>query len=131
MSHVVSVKCYITDRAAAAAVADPLGFVFQPDAKSFHTFNGYEACEGKFARKDRKAGAYEIGLRPVGDGKYEAVYDPWGTGGKAIEDLAGKGLSRFKDALAEDVTARHLAREGYRVVRTVEADGTITLTGIA
>lgn len=150
MSHVASVKCYVTDLEALKAVADRMGFELVLNAKTYAWYgqwvgdfrgataavdNGHKPedfgkCIHKLRRKDHKAGDYEIGVvaRPDGQPGYELVYDNWGGSGRRIEELAGKGLKTIKDEIAAEVSTRIMRRKGYRVTRTTNAAGAIVLT---
>lgn len=151
MSHVASVKCFVQDLDALERVAADLGFELVRGASSYAWYgrwvndfrgdtaavdNGHKPedfgkCAHKLRRKDHKPGMYEIGVVARVDGKpgYELLYDNWSTGGRAVEEKAGKGLTKLKNALAEDVTYTALTRQGYRVSRTVDATtGAIKLT---
>jgi hypothetical protein len=143
MSHVASVKAYVQDLDALERVANELGFELVRDAKTYEWYgtwvndfrgagaavdNGHDPknfgkCVHKLRRKDHKSGAYEIGVVNRVDGKpgYELLYDNWSTGGRAVEELAGVGLTKLKQGVATDVTARLLRKKGYRVKVTTDA----------
>jgi hypothetical protein len=145
MSHVVASKVYCTNLADAKTAGESLGFELCEGATHYAWYeswqddfhgataavsNGYEpkqlgTCEHKLRRVDHRAGMYEIGLcqRPDGKPGWELVYDNWGGGGRAVEEKAGKGLTKFKAALAEAALSRQLVQLGARVQRTVEAGG--------
>lgn len=150
MSHVASVKCYVVDLDALEAVAKDLGFELVRGAESYawwghwvNDFSGgvaavsnghdpktFGTCKHKLRRADHHEGMYEIGLVPRLDGKpgFELLYDNYGTGGHAIEQKAGKNLVTLKTELAAAVTMRTMAREGWRVQRTVDAKGAVKIT---
>lgn len=151
MSHVASVKAYVTDLVALAAVCAALGLELVLNADTYkwygrwvNDFRGAEAavdnghdpknfgkCVHKIRRKDGQG--YEIGLvaRLDGEPGFEMIYDNWGAGGRAIEELAGKGLTTLKKALSTEVTTRIMRRQGYRVIQTVDAKtGKLKVQGI-
>ena len=151
MSHVASVKCFVTDLNALEAVAKKLGMELVRDAKTYAWFgswvgdfrgstaavdNGHRPedfgkCVHKLRRADHQQGMYEIGVVARVDGKpgFELVYDNWGSGGAAIETKCGKGLATLKNELAAEVTLRTMIRQGYRVTRSVDTKtGAIVMT---
>ncbi|MDO8795373.1 MAG: hypothetical protein Q7J25_12210 [Vicinamibacterales bacterium] len=94
--------------------------------------NGWKPEQfGKGAHAIGLAGGkgYEIGLIPRRDGKpgYELLYDAYGPG-QQLEKAAGVGLKNLKSELAAQVTTRELARAGYRLARSVDTSGAITIT---
>jgi hypothetical protein len=145
MSHVASVECFVTDLDALKSAADRLGFdlVQATTYKWYGTWvndfrggvaavsNGHDPknfgkCDGwKLRRKDHKDGMYEVGLVNRVDGQpgFELLYDNWSSGGRAIEERAGKNLETLKNELAAEVTMRIMARQGYRITRTVTPTG--------
>lgn len=133
MSHVATVKCYVQSLDDTAAAAKALGFVLVRNVTAF-AVHGYDVppnCEHKLQLADHKAGDYEIGLVKRTDGKagWELFYNNWGQGGQRLHEKAGPGLNKLKSAIAEQVTRRILARQGYRIARTVNAStGAIELT---
>lgn len=151
MSHVASVKCYVTDLDVLDAVASRMGLELVRNATSYKWFgnwvgdfrgdtaavsNGHDPSTfgkslHKLRRKDHREGDYEIGLvaRLDGQAGYELLYDNWGSGGRRIEERAGRGLKTLKDELTAEVTTRQLARKGYRVSRSVNASGQIVIAG--
>ena len=134
MSHILKTKCYVTNLSIADKVGRKLGFTLMRNATEFASAAGRGAstCEHKLTRTDKAKGAYEIGLQKRKDGGkgWEAVYDPWSTGGRLVEDLAGPGLRKLKQGMAEEIIAQDYARQGYQLVRTVRSDGSIKLTGM-
>jgi hypothetical protein len=72
------------------------------------------------------AGPWEIGVVAKGDG-YSLVYDNFGGAGHALDEAFGAHARRLTDEYTSEVTMRQLMREGWRMSRTVEADGTIVL----
>lgn len=151
MSHVASVKAYVTDLEILDKVAGDLGLELVRNVDTYAWFgrwvgdysggvaavsNGHDpktfgTCQHKLRRKDHQPGDYEIGLVPRLDGGpgWELLYDNWGSGGARIEQLAGKNLGALKNEISAAVSARILARKGYRVSRTVDANGVIKITG--
>lgn len=73
---------------------------------------------------------YEVGLIPRRDGQpgFELLYDAWGDEGRRIEQVLGVGCGKLKDEVNCEVASRHYARQGYRVKRTVDANGHLKLT---
>ena len=143
MSHVASVDCFVTDLAALRTVAERLGFDlvegaktyawygrFMNDSRAFgkHDPKTFGTCEHKLRAKDHQSGDYEIGLvrRLDGEPGWELLYDEWGPGQK-LHAKAGNRLATLKDELAAEVSTRAMQRQGWRVRRTVTADGKIQL----
>jgi hypothetical protein len=153
MSHMVSVECFVEDNLTTLeTVANTLGLVLDKNVSTFKWYgqwvndfsgqtaavtNGHDPktfgqCVHKLRRADANANDYEIGLVRRLDGQpgYELVYDNWGTGGRRIEELAGKNLGTLKDELLTEAAIRVQARAGYRAIRSKAADGAIELTFI-
>ena len=137
MSHVVGAGIFVTNLNHAEAVAPELGFQLVRDVTSHAGYPGSDtACEHKLRRIDHVDGMYEIGLRattlPNGGRGWELRYDNWGympgTAGKAVEEKAGVGLVKFKQALASHGLVEAAARQGYRVQRYVNPAGEIHIT---
>ena len=76
--------------------------------------------------KNGPGGPWEIGVVAKGDG-YSLVYDNYGGAGRTLEQQFGKNAIKIVDELAAEVTMRELIRDGWRMSRTVTADGTIVL----
>jgi hypothetical protein len=141
MSHMVASKVFVSSLSDAREVGAELGFELVEGATSHEWYNqwmndfggetaavsnGYEPsrlgkCEHKLRRVDHKAGMYEIGLYARADGKpgWELLYDNWGSGGKAIEEKAGKNLGKFKAFLGAHAMTKQARREGYRITKTM------------
>lgn len=141
MSHVAAVDLKIQDLDALEAVCGRMGLELVRGKTTYKWFgrflNDWTSAEGQeraaalngfdpatfghslhvVRRKDRNGGAYEIGIVARRDGKpgFEAVYDAWGSGGKLVEQIAGKNLVTLKKELSTEVSLRHLQRQGYRV----------------
>lgn len=77
-------------------------------------------------------GPWEIGLVPRRDGGpgWELMYDFFGAPGRALEAAAGSKLTKFKVEYASAVAIRQLARQGYRVKSTVNAQGQRQIVGV-
>lgn len=151
MSHVASVKAYVTDLDALAKCCEDLGLELVLGATEYkwygrwvNDFRGAQAavdnghdpknfgkCLHKIRRKDGQG--YEIGLvsRLDGEPGFEMIYDNWGAGGQAIEALAGERLTVLKKALSVEVTTRIMRRQGYRVVQSIDAKtGKLRVQGV-
>jgi len=144
MSHVASVDCFVTNLEELRAVADRLGFTLVEGAKNYawygrfmndsrdfgkHDPATFGTCEHKLRMKDHIEGQdYEIGLVARLDGQpgWEMLYDNWGPG-QRLHERAGVGLATMKDEIAAEAATRAAQRKGYRVRRTVNADGKLQL----
>lgn len=78
-------------------------------------------CEHVIRRKDGVG--YEIGVKSAEDGNgYRLEYDAYGSGGHAVEEIAGKDCEKIADRYNSQVAMRRLIREGYRVREKVNAE---------
>lgn len=139
MSHVADVSIQINDLEALKAACERLGFELRVGQKT-HAWYGrflndwrsdraavnrmssaqFGHCEHAIRAKDFHQGDYEIGVikDPSGAG-YNLIYDVYGPGHK-LEKLAGVGLTKIKQEYAAEVATRQLARQGYRLTRSVD-----------
>ncbi len=151
MSHVAAVKAYVTDLDACAAACEENGLELVRGQKTYRWFgrwvndyrggvaavdNGHDPktfghCEHAIRVKNGQGHEYEIGLvrRLDGGPGWELVYDNW-CGGNGLEAKAGTGLVDLKRSISTQVATRHLQRQGYRVVKTVDARGRIHVGGV-
>lgn len=63
-------------------------------------------------------GPWEVGLWPIGDGKFKPVYDFFGSAGDALHRAMGEKLNTMKIELATEIGRRHMMRAGMRVTTT-------------
>ena len=152
MSHVSDVALQIEDLDAAAEAAPQCGLVlgrgqttwkwFGRFLNDWHNSDRAAAMRGfspkQFGHSEhalRLAGtkpgeSYEVGLVPRRDGKpgWELLFDAYGTGGRRLEDAAGKNLATFRDHYAAAVARKEMARQGYRTaVRRNKDSGKLEL----
>jgi len=66
--------------------------------------------------------AYEIGLVRNAEGNFDLVFDSWGPG-RAIIEACGEDLYRLRQNITATICEREMARESYRSVRSVDAEG--------
>jgi hypothetical protein len=144
ISHVASVNCFVTDLQDARTAAAACGFELR-EGQTTHAWYGYFAgdtappagrdpkdygkCQHALRLRDHRQGDYEIGLVPRVDGQpgWELLADYWGQSGRRLEAAAGPGLGKLKNEIAAAAGLRVLQRQGYRVVRTINAEGEIQL----
>ena len=148
MSHVATVEIEVKDLAAIKAACEELGLVFLEGQETFKWYgrwvNDYSAndaaykhgidpkdygkCRHAIGVKGNKS-AYEIGLFEKTDGSgFALVYDNWGSGGRAIEQIAGKGLGVLTQNYVKQVAKKQMLLKGYTIGGTkVKADGTIEM----
>lgn len=151
MSHVSSVKAYVTDLKVCAAACEEIGLELVTGATSYRWYgkwvndysggaaavsNGHDpktfgTCEHKIRVKGAGAHTYEIGLvrRLDGGPGWELLYDNW-CGGQGLEAVAGAGLGKLKQTLAQTTSIQHLQKQGYRVTKRVDEQGRIHIGGI-
>ena len=113
MSHVATITLEFRDPEALADAAAALGLALTPDTVRF-----YDGTRVTGTALRLPGWRYPV----VVDGEGRLFYDhyegQWG-------DLAH--LHRFRQAYAEAATRRFARAQGFRVTRTVQADGTIRL----
>lgn len=81
-------------------------------------------CEYVIRRKDRHPSAYEIGLIPRKDGKgWDMMYDTYSTGGKLVEEKAGRKLAKLKEEIGVACAMRKLKAKGHKPIRTKDKQG--------
>lgn len=151
MSHVASVKAYVTDLDALDAACAENGLELVRGQKSYRWFgrwvndysggqaavsNGHDPktfgqCEHAIRVKGGAGYEYEIGLVRRLDGApgWEMLYDNW-CGGNGLEAKAGAGLTALKRSVSQVTITRHLQKQGYRVVRRVDERGRIHVGGV-
>jgi len=120
MSHVVVLKQSVKDIGALKNACPKMGLVFHEGRKRFHSYTDGD-CDHAIGVKGKK-GAYEIGVKKVGD-EYKLVFDPY-NGGNGLIDAAGKDLSKLmmyynKEAAWSEIQCL-AAAEGLSVCETVE-----------
>lgn len=151
MSHIADVDVLIKDLPSAEATAKHYGgeLVYgQTTHKWYNAFlNDWQdpraavnrrdpATFGKCAHAIKFPGInYEIGLAQNADGSFTPIYDNYGYDGSRhdghkLEQLMGVGLKGFVDKYTEISTLRKLARQGWRVTRSVGADGAVELVAV-
>jgi hypothetical protein len=113
MSHVATITLEFRDSAALADAAAACGLALAEDAVTF-----YDGTRVTGMALRLPGWQYPV----VVDAQGRLFYDPyegqWG-------DLAH--LHRFQQAYAEAATRRFAHTQGFRVTRTVQADGTVRL----
>lgn len=137
MSHVVTFKLQVKDLDALERACGRLGLELIRGKKTFKWYgrwvNDYHAtdaayqqgiktsdygkCEHAIAVKGN-SGAYEIGVMQDKDGGYRLVWDFFGGGYGLCEKIsytAGKDAQKLEDWYQAEVTAQHLAEQGYYV----------------
>lgn len=143
MSHVCKVDFEFKDLESLKRAALDVGCEFVED-KTFNWFKthvgDYPLPEG-FTREDMgkcdvgvirvknaSAQTYEVGVCSRRDGKkgYTLLFDFW-QGGYGLEKAIGSKADKLKQAYAVRVNTKTLQREGFRVKRTVDAQGRVHL----
>jgi hypothetical protein len=98
---------------------DPRAAVNRIDAKRFGTS---DAGIARFPGSN-----YDLGLLKNADGSYTPYFDSYGTGHRLAEALGGMDCKKLKMEYSAAVSTRMLARQGWRVNRTVAKNGAIEL----
>lgn len=149
MSHVATIDLRITDLEALAIACEALGLELQLGKTTYAWWNShvgdYPIPEGMTVADLGKCqhaikvkgttpqngpqGPWEIGLVADGDG-FRPVFDFFGSAGARLTDKAGVGLSKLKVEYASAIAIRQLARQGYRVRSTVNAQGQRQIVGV-
>lgn len=152
MSHITTGKCRLYDLDAIDQAAGVVGLELVRDQTTYKWFDNYlgdsvsgrEAvrrglkpedmgkCKHVLRRKGHRPGDYEIGLIDALDGKggFEPVFDEWGSGRKLAELVGGKDAPKLQDAYNQAVTYRQLARQGYRITQSKNAQGEVQLIAV-
>lgn len=102
------------------------GLELDRTATSFRWYAGQRSACAAAIRVPGSTQAHEVGVVAQKGGAYGLQYDPW-MGGYGLEARAGAGLVRLRDEYAAAVATTTLARQGYRVVRTQDAQGRLQL----
>lgn len=149
MSHVVALEIDITDIDAMEQACKEVGLELHRDTKTYNWYgtwvNDYDRQDAAYKQgiepKDygtnakhvislpgRPKGSYEIGLHVNKEGKTVAVFDFFGSGGQAIEKVAGHRASKLMQKYSEISAKKILGKMKYlKQTTTVEADGTIVI----
>lgn len=141
MSHVVDLGLLINDEKCLIEAAADVGL----ELRQKNTFYWFGTSVGDyplpvgFAKEDMgkcefalgikgNSKAYEIGVVRRRDGKpgYTMLFDFW-AGGHGLEEKIGKDGGLLKQAYNTRVTMAEARRNGYRVQRTVDEEGYVTL----
>lgn len=142
MSHVVTIETQILDLAALRKAAEELGLEFVEGQRTYRWYQRHvgdyplpagftEADLGKCQHAIRVKGdpkAYEVGVVRRKDGApgFQLIYDFYGSCGKALEAVAGKGLTKLRQEYAAQVVIRQMGGK-HKIKRTTQADGSIRL----
>jgi len=96
--------------------------------EQFKAYFSEQKCVHAIRVRGAGRDTYEIGLtrRPTAQGGYELSYDPY-NGGFGLEAKIGPGAGLLKKEFAALVAERQLQREGHRVRRVVEEDGSVAV----
>lgn len=142
MSHVVTIETQILDLASLRKAAEELGLEFVEGQRTYRWFGRFMADSpipegftpddyGKCQHALRVKGdttAYEVGVVRRKDGApgFQLIYDFYGSCGKALEAVAGKGLTKLRQEYAAQVVIRQMGGK-HKIKRTTQADGSIRL----
>lgn len=142
MSHVVTIETQILDLASLRKAAEELGLEFVEGQRTYRWFGRFMADSpipegftpddyGKCQHALRVKGdttAYEVGVVRRKDGApgFQLIYDFYGACGKALEAVAGKGLTKLRQEYAAQVVIRQMGGK-HKIKRTAQADGSIRL----
>lgn len=152
MSHVTTVSLKIRDLDALDEACEQLGLTLNRGKKTWRWYGSWQndfagqqaaASQGfdpkQFGRgehsisvKNSGANAYEIGVLKARDGDgYELLYDSWGSGGRAIEAVAGPQLPKLKQEYAISAATRKatetLGKKGFKATRETLSTGAVRL----
>lgn len=148
MSHVADVNIKVKDLSCFKTAVEALGGEYLADATKIRWYgrflNDWNSERAAVNRIDAKrfgtsdAGIarfpgcnYDVGLLKNEDGSYTPYYDTYGSGHGLTKVLGGEACTRLKDEYAAAVTTRMLARKGFRVTRTTDKAGAITLKAVS
>lgn len=124
MSHITKIELEIKDLDALKAAGEALGLKFNRDQKQFRWFAGKQnPCEHAFSAPNTQ---YEIGVVRSDNG-YKLELDFFGGLGKIL----GKNADKLKQGYAVEVASRAAMRQGYKIRKAVQEDGTVVLRGVA
>lgn len=142
MSHVCKIELRITSLDALDDACKALGLELVRGQENYRWFGQFvgdaplpegftEAELGHCEHAIRIPGdnhAYEIGLVKRRDGQtgYQLLWDYWG-GGYGLVAKIGQNGERLKQEYAAAVASRTYSKLGYRVSRSVKADGRVVL----
>jgi hypothetical protein len=148
VSHVADVDIRIKDLTCFKAAVEALGGEYLATETKIRWYgrflNDWDSQQAAVNRIDAKrfgttdAGvarfkgcAYDLGLLKNPDGSYTPYFDSYGGGGHALmAKLGGMACAKLKDEYAAAVAMRTLARKGFRVTRSVDKAGAITLKAV-
>ncbi len=136
MSHVSRIQIVITDLASLGKAAAQIGMELVEGQKTYKWYgtwvNDYSAEDAAYRhgidpkdygkcehalRVKGNSDAYEIGLVKNPDGAgWVLVHDNW-AGGKGLEAVAGKDAGNLRREYALHVSAKEMARRGFRTER--------------
>lgn len=137
MSHVTTIETEIKHIDCLERAAKAVGLEFKRGQTSYKWFGrsvgDYPLPEG-MSEKDlgrcihaigvpNNSQAYEIGVVNI-NGKYKLIWDFW-NGGYGIEEIAGRDCKKILKHYAAEVAMKQMRREGYRVRKVVNQDGTL------
>lgn len=148
MSHITNVNLKVKDLDALKTACTELGLEFRENQRTYAwwgTFVGGTRTHGDhdpatFGKGQHAiglpgatgrmgpGGPWEIGVVASKDGAgFDLLYDSYGSAGRALETMAGEGLSRLRQEYAAAVTLRaahrKLAAKGFVAQREMLANG--------
>lgn len=142
MSHVVSLELRVKDLGSLGVAAMQCGMEVVQKSNyawwgtsvgDFAIPEGFTAADlGKCDYALRVVGngeAYEVGVvkSRKHPGEYELLFDFYGDKGQMLLDAIGEGGCKLKQEYSAATTTRWARKQGYRVHRTMTADGKIVL----
>lgn len=125
MSHIKKIELEINDLDALQKAASNLGLTFNYGARDFKWYRDQRnKCEHSISVPNSPK-SYEVGISKKGD-KYELSFDPY-MGGYGLMAIIGSDCSRLHQEYSVEVAIKQLYRQGKRVERQQNANGTIRL----
>lgn len=149
MSHVAAIELQILDLDALEQACGELGLELRREQKTFKWYGrwvndyneqdaaylklgmkpeDYGKCDHAIAVKGN-AGAYEAGLIKVpGKPGWSVIFDFFGGSGQALANcLGGQSADKLKQTYAAHAATRAALKQGFRVQKSIKADGTVQL----
>jgi hypothetical protein len=133
MSHVATIKTQMRDKSALKAAVEALGGVWKEGQKTATVYTGTQRSDHAFGLPGVR---YEVGVTQELDGTLSLNFDPYGgswsggrhDGHKLVEKF-GQRLEKVKQGYSSQLTAREMARAGFRVQMVPQKDGTVRVRG--
>lgn len=138
MSHVCKVELQIKDLAALEAACRAVGLELVRGQKTYRWYSDLNPGANRAYRRSETDGhcdhairipgadgeEHEIGVARTASGAYELRWDPMG---RIVEMVGGSDARKLRQEYSSAVATKWYKQHGYRVSRSVKADGRIVL----